>query len=149
MRSPAPLRCVSCSASFPTLQALCAHLHSPATTCTFAPDNCPVVDADRHFSRRALFADDTFGAVALVDTNIRALTAIQRHPNSRHAVLRFRAVGRPRRIPSSCPPPSNEALTMGPLAGRTLKPSLSPTSFLSDLVRPRTASPLRWYASSS
>jgi hypothetical protein len=45
------------------------------------------------FSRRALFAGDTFGAVTLVDTNMLVLTAILRPPNRRHAVLRFPAVG--------------------------------------------------------
>jgi hypothetical protein len=93
------------------------------------------------FLRRALFAGDTFGAVALMDTNILVLTAILRPPNRRQAVLRFRAVGRPRCIPSSCPPLSNGALTMGPLVGRTPKPCSSPTSFPSDLVRLGTASP--------
>jgi hypothetical protein len=38
---------------------------------------------------------------------------------------------------------------MGALVGRTPKLSSSPTSFPSDLVRRRTASPLRWYALSS
>jgi hypothetical protein len=91
------------------------------------------------FSRRALLADDTFGAVALVDTNILVFTAILRPPNRWRAVLCFRAVGRLRCIPSPCIPPSNGALTMGPLVGRTPKPSLSPTSFPSDLARPRMA----------
>jgi hypothetical protein len=101
------------------------------------------------FSRRALFADDAFGAVALVDTNILVFTAILRPPNRWRAVLCFRAVGRLRCISSHCIPPSNGALTMGPSVGRSPKPSLSPTSFPSDLVRRRMASPLRWYASSS
>jgi hypothetical protein len=127
MCSPVLLRCVGCSTSFPTLEALCAHLNPPGTTCTFA--------------------DDTFGAVALVGTNILVLTAILRPHRRRHAVLRFRAVGRLRCIPSPCPPPSNCALAMGPLVGRAPKLSSSPTTFPSDLVRPRTASPLRWYAS--
>jgi hypothetical protein len=39
------------------------------------------------FSGRALFADYTFGVVAVVDTNILALTVILRPPNRRHAVL--------------------------------------------------------------
>jgi hypothetical protein len=46
------------------------------------------------FSRRALFADDTFGAVALVDTNIIVFTAILPPPNRWHAMFRFCAVGR-------------------------------------------------------
>jgi hypothetical protein len=39
------------------------------------------------FSRRALFADDTFGVVALIDTNLFALIATLRPSNRRHAVL--------------------------------------------------------------
>jgi hypothetical protein len=89
------------------------------------------------FSRRALFADDAFGVVALVDTNILVFTAKLRPPNRRDAALHLCAVGgRLRCIPSPCPPPSNCALTMGPLVGRTPKPYPSPTSFPSDLVRP-------------
>jgi hypothetical protein len=60
MRSPAPLRCVGCSASFPALQALCAHLNSPGTTCTFAPDNCPLVDADHHLLAPCTFCGRYF-----------------------------------------------------------------------------------------
>jgi hypothetical protein len=101
------------------------------------------------FSRRARFADDSFEAVAFVDTNIFVFTAPLRPPKRRHAVLRFRAVGRLLCLPTPCQSPSNGALTMRPLVGRTPKPSSSPTSFPSDLVRPRTASHLRWYASSS
>jgi hypothetical protein len=47
-RSPAPLNCVGCYASFPTMHTVCAQLNSPATTCTFASDNCVVVDAACH-----------------------------------------------------------------------------------------------------
>jgi hypothetical protein len=148
MRSPAPLRCVGCSASFPTLQALCSHRNTPLQRALSRPTIAQLWMPIATFSRCALFANDTFGAVALVDANI-LLTAIPRPPNRRHAVLRFRADGRPRCIPSPCPPPSNGALTMGPLVGRTPKPSSSFTSVPSDLVRPRTASPLRRYASSS
>jgi hypothetical protein len=101
------------------------------------------------FSRRALFADDTFEAVALVNTNILVFTATLRHPSRRHAVLRFRAVGRLRCIPNLCTPPPNGALTMGPQAGITQKPPSSPTSCPSDLVRLRATLPLRWSALSS
>jgi hypothetical protein len=62
------------------------------------------------FSRRAIFSDDTFGAVALVGTNIVVFTAILRPPDRRHAVLRFRAVGRLRWIHVPWPPPSNVPL---------------------------------------
>jgi hypothetical protein len=79
--------------------------------------------------------------VALPCTNILVFITTLRPPNRRHAVLRFRAVGRLRCLPSPYPPPSSGALTMGPLVGRTAKPSSSPTSFSSDLVRPQTASP--------
>jgi hypothetical protein len=60
MRSPAPLRFVGCYASFPTLQALCAHLNFPAPPCTFAPDNCLVVDADRHLLAPFIFCGRCF-----------------------------------------------------------------------------------------
>jgi hypothetical protein len=60
MRSPAPLRYVGYFASFPTRQALCAHLNSPGTTCTFAPDNCPIVDADRHILAPCTFCGRYF-----------------------------------------------------------------------------------------
>jgi hypothetical protein len=60
MRSPAPLRCVGCSASFPTLQALCAHLNSPGTTFNFALDICPLVDADRHLLAPCTFCGRYF-----------------------------------------------------------------------------------------
>jgi hypothetical protein len=60
MRSAAPLRCVGCSALYPTLQALCTHLNSPGTTCTFAPDNCPAVDADRHLLAPCTFCGRYF-----------------------------------------------------------------------------------------
>jgi hypothetical protein len=86
MRTLAPLRCVGCSASFPALQALPTQLWMPIAT----------------FLRRALVADDTFGAVTLVDTNNLVLTAKLRPPNRRHAVLRFPAVGRLRCIPNPC-----------------------------------------------
>jgi hypothetical protein len=79
--------------------------------------------------------------MALVDTNILVFTAILRPPKSRHAVFHFRAVDRLRCIPSPPPPPSNGALTMGPLVGRNPKPYSSPTSFPPDLVRPRTEFP--------
>jgi hypothetical protein len=59
-RPPAPFRCVGCSASFPTLQALCAHLNTPGTTCTFAPDNCLVVDVDRHLIAPCTFCGRYF-----------------------------------------------------------------------------------------
>jgi hypothetical protein len=52
------------------------------------------------FSRHALFADDAFGLAALADTNILVFAATLRALNGRHAVLRFRTVGRLR-----CPPP--------------------------------------------
>jgi hypothetical protein len=51
---------VGYSASFPTLQALCAHLNSPGTTCTFAPDNCPVADADRYLLAPCTFCGRYF-----------------------------------------------------------------------------------------
>jgi hypothetical protein len=60
MRSPAPLRCLGCSASNPTLQALCAHPNSPGTTCTFAPDNCLVADAARHLLAPCTFCGRYF-----------------------------------------------------------------------------------------
>ena len=60
MRSPSPLRCVRCSASFPTLQALCAYPNSPETMCTFAPDKCLVVDADRHLLAPCTFCGRYF-----------------------------------------------------------------------------------------
>jgi hypothetical protein len=104
-RPLAPLGCVGCFASFPTLQALCAHLDSPASGCTFNPDNCRVADADRHLLAPRTYCGRYFGVVAIVDTVSIALTAKVRPPNPRHAVLRFRAVGCPRCLPIPCPPP--------------------------------------------
>jgi hypothetical protein len=147
MRSPAPLMCVGCSAMFPTLQALCAHLNSRGTTCGFAPDTCPVMDADRHFLAPCTFYGRYFRSGGLSKHKTNFFTATLRPPNRRHAVLRFRAVGRLRCLSNPRPPPSNGNLSMGPLMGRTPKPSSSPTSFPSDILRPRTASPLQWYDS--
>jgi hypothetical protein len=152
MCSPAPLRCDGCSASFPTLQALCAHLDSPGTTCTFAPDNCPVVDADRHLLALCTFCGRYFRSDGLSRHQHYCF-----HRNSTPSQPPACGASLPRGRPSPlhphslapCPPPSNGALTMGLLVGRTPKPSSSPISFPSDLVRPGTAPPLRWYASSS
>jgi hypothetical protein len=94
------------------------------------------------FARRALLADDAFGVVVLVDTNNRFFTATLRPPNHRHAVLRFRAVERPRCLPVPCSPPFYCALIMGPLVGRSPKPFSSHTSFPFDLVRPPFGIPL-------
>jgi hypothetical protein len=150
MRSPAPLRCVGCSASFPTLQALCAPLNSPGTTCTFAPDNCPFVDADRrHLLGPCIFCGRYFrsGGLSRHQHSCYHRNTTPSQPPACGASL---PRGRPSPPhPSPYPPPSDGALTMGPLVGRTPKTSLSPTSVPSDLVRPRTASPLRWYASLS
>jgi hypothetical protein len=44
----------------PTLQALFGHLNSPVITCTFAPDNCPVVDPDRHLLAPCTFCGRYF-----------------------------------------------------------------------------------------
>jgi hypothetical protein len=47
-------------AFLPTLQALCAHLNSPGTTCTFAPDNCPTLNNDRHLLAPCTFCGRYF-----------------------------------------------------------------------------------------
>jgi hypothetical protein len=96
VRSLAPLRCVGCSTSFLTLQALCAYLNSSATTCTFTRDDCRVVNADCHLLTPFTFVDDPVGVAALVYTIVLLVTATLHPPNRRHAVLRFCAVGRPR-----------------------------------------------------
>jgi hypothetical protein len=75
------------------------------------------------FSRTALFADDAFGAVALVDTNILVFTAILRLPNHRYVVLRFRAVGRLRCTPNPCPPAVQWCLDHGAIGGESSKAS--------------------------
>jgi hypothetical protein len=133
----------------PNLSSVVRPSKFPGTTCTFAPENSPVVDADCHLLTLCTFGGQYFGSGGLGRHQILFFAAILRPPNRRHVVLRFRAVGRLRYTPSPCPPPSNGALAMGSLVWRPPKPSSSPTSFPSDLVRPRTASPLRWYASSS
>jgi hypothetical protein len=150
MRSPAPLRCVGCSASFPTLQALCAHLNSPGTTCTFAPDNCPVVDADRHLLAPCIFCGRYFPSGGL-SKHQHSCSHRNTTPSQPPACGASLPRGRPSPLhPQSLPPAVQWSLDHGATGGENFKAFFESylLSFLSS-IRPRTASPLRWYDSSS
>jgi hypothetical protein len=130
MRSPSPLMCVGCSALFPTIQALCAHLNSPGLRCTFAPDNYPVVDADRHCLAPCTFCGRYFRSGGLSRHQHSCI-----HRNTTPFQPAACGVSLPRGRPPPVHPrsltpwvPSNDALTMGPLVVITAKSSSSPTS---------------------
>jgi hypothetical protein len=133
-------------------ERICTVLHtrlnSLAKTCILAPDNCQVVDTDRHLLASYTFCGQFFRSCGLSrhlhSRSYRNTTSSQppacgaslltlRPPNRRHAVLRFRAVGRPMFLPTPCPPPFNGVLIIGLHVG----------------LRPRAASPFRRCASSS
>jgi hypothetical protein len=136
--SHALLRCVGCPASFSTLQALCAHLISPATPCTITRSihcNCLVVAAVRHFLAPCTFCTRYFRSSGRRKHHYSCShnNNTPSHPPPCGASL---PRGRPAPVPPSpWPPPF-----MGPFMGGTPKPSSSPISFPSNLVRRRTAS---------
>jgi hypothetical protein len=121
MRPPAPLRCVGCSASVPTLQALCAYLNSPGTACTFVPDNCPVVDADRHLLAPCTFCGRYFRSGGL--TRHRHFCSHRNTtPSQPPAFGASPPCGRPSPLhPKSFPPPVQWCLGHGAAGGEKSK----------------------------
>jgi hypothetical protein len=138
MRSPAPLRCACCSASFPILQALCAHLNSSGTPCSFAPDDCQVLDTYRHLLAPCTFCGRYFrsGGLSRHQHSCFHRNTTPSQPPACGALL---PRGRPSPVhPLSLSPAVQWCLDHGATGGKTSKPYSSPASFPSDLVRPRT-----------
>jgi hypothetical protein len=122
MRSPTPLGCVGSSASFPTLPTLCAqHLNSPGTMCTFAPDNCPVVDTDGHLLAPCTFCGRYFQSGGL---SIHKHSCFHRNTTSpqspAYGVSLLR--GRPSPVhPRSLPPAAQWCLDHGAIGDENSK----------------------------
>jgi hypothetical protein len=120
---PAPLRCVGCSTSFPTLPALCAHLNSPGTTCTFAPDSCPIVDADRHLLPPCTFCGRYFHSGGL-NRHQHSCSHINTTPSQPPACGASFPRGRPSPVqPQSLPPAVQLCLDHGATGGENSKAS--------------------------